>query len=221
MAWCSPLRSLTSGARIMMRLPCGQGHDGVDDLLHRLLGDLPAALGAVGMADAGEEQPQVVVDLGDGAHGRARVAAGALLVDGDGRATGPRCSRHPASPSGPGTGGRRRRATRHNGAALRRRWCRRPASSCPSRRRPVMTTSLSRGMVTSMFLRLCSRAPLTKMAFTLMGSPDRSILSLHRGAAQASLEQWTQEQRAHWRRGLAGCAHQSDRPRVKYAINGV
>ena len=45
----------------------------------------PAALGAVRLADAGEEQPEVVVDLGDGADRRARVARGRLLVDGDGR----------------------------------------------------------------------------------------------------------------------------------------
>jgi hypothetical protein len=36
-------------------------------------------------ADAGEQQTEVVVDLGDGAHRGARVAAGRLLVDGDGR----------------------------------------------------------------------------------------------------------------------------------------
>ena len=48
--------------------------------------DLAAALRAVGHADARVEQAQVVVDLGDGADGRARVAAGAALVDGDGRA---------------------------------------------------------------------------------------------------------------------------------------
>src|SRR3970040_209393 len=34
----------------------------------------------------------------------------------------------------------------------------------PEPERPVITTSLSRGMVTSMFLRLCSRAPRTTMA---------------------------------------------------------
>jgi hypothetical protein len=39
----------------------------------------------VGHADAGEQQPQVVVDLGDGADGRAGVPGGALLIDGDGR----------------------------------------------------------------------------------------------------------------------------------------
>src|SRR5437879_5050528 len=33
----------------------------------------------------------------------------------------------------------------------------------PEPERPVITTSLSRGISTSMFLRLCSRAPLTMM----------------------------------------------------------
>ena len=37
-----------------------------------------------GVPDAGVEQPQVVVDLGDGADRRTRVAGGRLLVDGDG-----------------------------------------------------------------------------------------------------------------------------------------
>ena len=60
-------------------------HDPVDDLLRRLAGDRRAVVGAVGHADAGEQEPEVVVDLGDGADGRAGVAAGRLLVDGDGR----------------------------------------------------------------------------------------------------------------------------------------
>jgi hypothetical protein len=62
----------------------GQLHDAVDDLLRGLPRDLGAARGAVDHADAGEEQAQVVVDLGDRAHGRTRVAGGALLVDRDG-----------------------------------------------------------------------------------------------------------------------------------------
>src|ERR1041384_6885831 len=34
---------------------------------------------------------------------------------------------------------------------------------------PVMTTSLSRGIVTSMFLRLCSRAPLMTIELCMRG----------------------------------------------------
>ena len=66
--------------------PVGKGLDAVHDLRHALARDLAAAHRAVRVSHAGEEQAQVVVDLRDGAHGRARVAAGALLVDGDCRA---------------------------------------------------------------------------------------------------------------------------------------
>ena len=53
----------------------------VDDLLRGLLGDALTAHRAVRGAGAGVEQAQVVVDLGDGADGRARVAVRRLLVD--------------------------------------------------------------------------------------------------------------------------------------------
>ena len=59
-------------------------HHHVDDALERLGGDLAAAEVAVRDADVGEEQPEVVVDLGDGADRGARVGAGRLLLDGDG-----------------------------------------------------------------------------------------------------------------------------------------
>ena len=57
----------------------------VHDLLRGLPGDRPAADRAVRLADPREQQPQVVVDLGDRADGGPRVAAGGLLIDGDGR----------------------------------------------------------------------------------------------------------------------------------------
>ena len=60
-------------------------HHHVDDPLERLRRDLAAAQMAVRHADVGEQQPEVVVDLGDGADGRARIRAGRLLLDGDGR----------------------------------------------------------------------------------------------------------------------------------------
>ena len=56
-------------------------HQPVDDLLRRLLADDRATHLAVRDADAGVEEAEVVVDLGDGAHCRARVARGGLLVD--------------------------------------------------------------------------------------------------------------------------------------------
>ncbi len=68
----------------------GQLHDLVDDLIGRLAPDRAPAVGAVRMADPGVEHPQVVVDLGDGAHRGPRVARGGLLVDRDRRARAPR-----------------------------------------------------------------------------------------------------------------------------------
>ena len=67
--------------------PGALGHleDAVDDLLRGLLGDRLAADRAVRATDAGPEQAQVVVDLGDGADGGPRVLRRRLLVDGDRR----------------------------------------------------------------------------------------------------------------------------------------
>ena len=56
----------------------------VHDLLRCLPGDRAAADRAVRLAGPGEQQPQVVVHLGDRADGGPRVAARGLLVDGDG-----------------------------------------------------------------------------------------------------------------------------------------
>ncbi len=53
------------------------------DLLRRLCFDSFPANRAVGDADAGIEQAQIVVNLGDGAHRRARVVADTLLVNRD------------------------------------------------------------------------------------------------------------------------------------------
>ena len=62
-----------------------QRHQPVDDLLRRLPADRLTADRAVRPAGSRVQQPQVVVDLGDGAHRRPRVAAGRLLVDRDRR----------------------------------------------------------------------------------------------------------------------------------------
>ena len=64
---------------------CGELQDLVDDRLLALTGDRAAADRAVRLTDPRVEQAQVVVDLGDGADRRARVAAGGLLVDRDRR----------------------------------------------------------------------------------------------------------------------------------------
>ena len=61
----------------------------LQDEVHHLLNGLPRegppALGAVGLAHPGIQQPQVVVDLGDRAHRRPGIVRTGLLVDGDGR----------------------------------------------------------------------------------------------------------------------------------------
>jgi hypothetical protein len=62
-----------------------KGLHAIHDLLGGLLDHLPPADGAVRDAHPRVEQAEVVVDLGHGAHGRARVVAGGLLVDRDGR----------------------------------------------------------------------------------------------------------------------------------------
>ncbi len=64
------------------------GRQGQDLLHHRVDGlraDLAAALEAVGGADAGVKEAQVVVDLRDGAHRRPGIVACASLLDGNGR----------------------------------------------------------------------------------------------------------------------------------------
>ncbi|MPL73132.1 hypothetical protein SDC9_18925 [bioreactor metagenome] len=58
-------------------------HHPVDHVLHLLRLDRQAGRRAVGGADAGEEQAQVIVDLGHRAHRRARVLRGRLLLDRD------------------------------------------------------------------------------------------------------------------------------------------
>ncbi len=57
--------------------------DAVGDFVHRVLLHLLAAVQAVGAAHARVQQAQVVVDLGGGGDGRARIAGGVLLPDGD------------------------------------------------------------------------------------------------------------------------------------------
>ena len=81
----SPLRPRIMGDSRVSFAPGRQGHDLVHHLGDGLGGDLLAAGGAVGVADPGEEQAQVVVDLGHRADGGAGVLAGGLLLDGDGR----------------------------------------------------------------------------------------------------------------------------------------
>src|SRR6185295_10468968 len=60
-------------------------HHHVDDALEGLTGDLLAATRTMRDADVGEQEPQVVVDLGDRADRRSWVRSGRLLLDGDRR----------------------------------------------------------------------------------------------------------------------------------------
>ena len=62
-----------------------QRHDAVDHLRHGLALDRQARRRRIGHADARPQQPHVVVDFGDGADRRARIARGGFLLDGNGR----------------------------------------------------------------------------------------------------------------------------------------
>ncbi len=64
--------------------PGFQPRDVIRDAFGGVAADFAARDGRIGLADAGEEQAQVVVDLGGRADGRARVARVDLLFDGDG-----------------------------------------------------------------------------------------------------------------------------------------
>ena len=98
----SVLRSLMSGPRTKRRVPSSSASTW-STILDALALD-GVAVGAVGDADPGEQQPEVVVDLGDRAHGRARFR---LAPSDRSRwpATGRRSGRRRASPSGRGTAG--------------------------------------------------------------------------------------------------------------------
>ncbi len=63
----------------------GQLQRAIHHLRDGLTLDRQAGGGRIGHADAGEQKPQVVVDLGDGADRGARVLRGRLLLDGNGR----------------------------------------------------------------------------------------------------------------------------------------
>ncbi len=67
--------------------PCalGQGGDLVDHHTDGLAFDRQAGGRRIGHAHPRPQEPHIVVDLGHRAHGGARVAAGGLLLDGDGR----------------------------------------------------------------------------------------------------------------------------------------
>ena len=63
----------------------GQRQHAIDHLRDDLALDRQPGRGRIGHADPRPQQPHVVVDLGDGADGRARILRGGLLLDGDRR----------------------------------------------------------------------------------------------------------------------------------------
>ena len=77
---CSPHGKQRVPARALGLRQQARGH-----FIHRVLADARAAVGAEGLAHAGEQQAQEIVALGGGGHRGARIAAGVLLPDGDGR----------------------------------------------------------------------------------------------------------------------------------------
>ena len=66
-------------------LAFAEGHNGIGHLLDGLLTDGLTAFRAVGLADTGVEQAQVIVDFRDRPYCRPGIAARRLLVDGNGR----------------------------------------------------------------------------------------------------------------------------------------
>ena len=62
-----------------------QRHDAVDHLRDGLALDRQPGRRRIGHADPRPQEPHVIVDLGDGADGRARIARGGFLLDGNGR----------------------------------------------------------------------------------------------------------------------------------------
>ena len=156
----SPLRPRTTGASTMKRVPSRQLHHLVDDLLGRLAHDRASADRAVRLAHARPQQPQVVVDLGHRPDRRARVARGRLLVDRD-RRREPLDRVHVGLVHLPEELARVGRQRLHVAALALRVDRVERQRDLPEPDRPVITTSASRGSVSEMSLRLCSRAPET------------------------------------------------------------
>ena len=159
---CSPLRPTTTGAKISARLAFAQAGYSVGHLVGRALLDFASALGTMRhaeyerIADADSRiSPWAVptvergfrdVVFGDRDRGRKTVDAvevGLVHLPEELAGVGRQAFHIPAL------------AFRIDGVEGQ--------LDLPLPERPVMTTSLSRGMVTLTFFRLCSRAPLITM----------------------------------------------------------
>ena len=81
-----PAHALREGDRRQHqhRIALGPRRGFGDDALRAVGGHSPPAIAAVDGPEPREQQPQIIVDLGGGAHGRARAARGRHLLDRDG-----------------------------------------------------------------------------------------------------------------------------------------
>ena len=79
------LRGHSPGRQHQQSGSLGQTGGGFVDLFEALPLNRGAAVQAMRLAQAGEEQAQIVIDPGQGGHGRAGILPGAALPDGDGR----------------------------------------------------------------------------------------------------------------------------------------
>jgi hypothetical protein len=111
----------------------GQREHGGQHVLDGVAAHRLAGLPRVDLADAGEQQAQVVVDLGRGADGRARVAAAGGLLDGDRGAQALDQVGVGLGQLGEELARAGARGSRRSGAGPRRRSCGTRGCSCPSR----------------------------------------------------------------------------------------
>ncbi len=78
------LAAANDGGEEVVATALGERHHSVDHLADLLGLDGEAGRGGIWDSDARPEEAHVIVDLGDGGDGRARVTAGRLLLDRDG-----------------------------------------------------------------------------------------------------------------------------------------
>ena len=155
---CSPLRPGPPAPARWNRVPSAAPGSGRRSAAASACSTCLPQLGQCGIADPRVEQAQVVVDLGDGAHRRARVAAGGLLLDRDRR-------RQPLDVVDVGLLHLPEELAGVGGEALHVAALPLGVDGVEGQARfpdpeiPVKTINLSRGSSNETFFRLCSRAP--------------------------------------------------------------
>jgi len=168
----------TSGSRRARAHALGHLIDGV--ALHEL-----AAARAVRAAGAGEEQTQEVVEFGGGGDGRARIAGGVLLADGDGRGEAVDVvdvGLLHALEELAGIGGE---GFDRSGAGPRRRWCRRRGGLAGSRDTGDDGELVVRGSRARPFLRLWSPRSRMTMESSTEGGFRGAISGYYEGTGKA------------------------------------